>query len=68
MRSDSSHSASSSCCSHGFEVVRAIAIRGAVHVTGAGGFEKLEVAVFGSVFRLLKHHVLEEVRKARASG
>ena len=68
MRSDSSQSASSSWLLGTVSiVVRAIEARRSVDAAGTGGFEESEEAVFGNVLRLLKHHVLEEVRKSGSS-
>ena len=69
MRSDSSHSASSTwLAGHGLEVVGAIEIRRAVQIAGAGAFQQLDVLIRGNVLRALKHHVLEQMRKAGAAG
>ena len=69
MRSDSSHSASSSWFDgQRLEVVRAVVIGGAVDITGAGRLEEFEVRVGRHVLRALEHHVLEQVREAGASG
>ena len=50
-----------------FEVVRAVEVSRAVQVARAGALERAEVRVAGHVLGALEHHVLEEVREARAS-
>ena len=52
----------------GLEVVGAIEIRRAVQIAGAGAFQQLDVLIRGNVLRALKHHVLEQMRKAGAAG
>ena len=49
------------------EVVRAIEVGRAVEVRAARRFEQLEVRVARHVLRALEHHVLEQVREARAA-
>ena len=53
---------------HRLEVVGAIEIRRAVDAGRAGAGEQPEVRVALDVLRALEHHVLEQVREARAAG
>ena len=69
MRSDSSHKRQLELVrGHRLEVVGAIEIRRAVDAGCAAAGEQLEVRVALDVLRSLKHHVLEQVREARAAG
>ena len=52
---------------HRLEVVRAIEVGRAVEAGGAGALEQLEMRVARHVLRALEHHVLEQVREARAA-
>ena len=51
---------------NGLEIVRAIEIRGAVQIAGAGAFQQLDVLIRRNVLRPLKHHVLEQMRETGA--
>ena len=52
----------------GFEVVGAVEVCCAVDVGCAGAFDVFDVGFFADVFGAFKHHVLEEVGEAGATG
>ena len=51
---------------HRFKIIRNVVVRRAVQES-AGGIDELYMHHLGSVFRPLKHHVLEQVRESAAS-
>ena len=53
---------------HGFEVVGAVEVGGAVDVGCAGAFDVFDVGFFADVLGAFEHHVFEEVGEAGAAG